>query len=120
MTTKVTVEVPDDLIRQAQAVAARTQRSFEEVLAEWIRMAGGEPVLELLSDQDLLAACDATWDTARQEELGDLLDRNREGELNPEERSRLHELMAKYRADLLRKAQAIKVAVGRGLRPRLE
>jgi hypothetical protein len=119
MPTKVTVEIPDDLARQARDVAARTQRSFEDVVGEWIRMAGGEPVLELLSDQEVLAVCDATWDTGLQEELGDLLEQQREGELNPEQRSRLNDLMANYRVDLLRKSQAIKVAVGRGLRPRL-
>ena len=36
MTEKATVELPEELIRQVQTVASRTQRSFDEVLAEWI------------------------------------------------------------------------------------
>jgi hypothetical protein len=73
--------------------------------------------LDLLDDADLLAACDAGMAPADEEQLGDLLDRNREGELTPEERGRLDELMRAYRAGLVRKAQAIQIAVQRGLRP---
>ncbi len=58
MAEKVTIELPEELIQQVQAVATHTQRSFDEVLAEWVRRAGSEPVLELLSDAELLAVCD--------------------------------------------------------------
>jgi hypothetical protein len=51
--------------------------------------------------------------------LSDLLDRNQEGDLDEAGRRRLDELMRTYRLGLVRKAQAIKVAVNRGLRPRL-
>jgi uncharacterized protein (DUF433 family) len=43
MTAKVTVELPEELIQQIRTVAGRTQRSFDEVLAEWLRLAGSEP-----------------------------------------------------------------------------
>jgi hypothetical protein len=102
-----------------RTVAARTRRSFEEVLVDWIRRAGAEPVLELLPDEELLAVCDRQPDPAEQEELSDLLARNQERELLGGERDRLDELMRRYRAGLVRKAQAVKVAVSRGLRPRL-
>jgi hypothetical protein len=119
MTEKVTLELPEDLAQQARSVAARTQRSFDEVLVEWIRRAGAEPVLEFLPDAELLAVCDSQPDQAQQEELSDLLEGNREGTLTSAERDRLEELMRTYRSGLVRKAQALKVAVGRGLRPRL-
>lgn len=119
MAQKVTVELPDELIQQVRTVASRTQRSFDEVLAEWVRLAGSEPVLELLSDAELLAVCDSQWEDHLQEELSDLLERNQEGALDGSERRRLDDLMRTYRAGLVRKAQAIKAAVSRGLRPRL-
>jgi hypothetical protein len=58
-------------------------------------------------------------DVGQQEELGDLLARHREGLLSGAERARLDELMQTYRRGLVRKAQALKVAVERGLRPPL-
>jgi hypothetical protein len=119
MTEKVTVELPEDLAQQVRTVAARTQRPFAEVLVDWIRRAGAEPVLELLSDEELLAVCDSQLDPDQQDELSELLERNQEGSLPGPERARLDELMRSYRAGLLRKAQALKVAVSRGLRPRL-
>jgi hypothetical protein len=119
MAEKVTVELPEDVIRQVRSVASRTQRSFDEVLAEWLRQAGGEPALEMLTDEELLAVCDSQLDAHLQEALSDLLERNQEGELDQGERRQLDDLMRTYRAGLVRKAQALKVAVNRGLRPRL-
>lgn len=119
MSEKVTIELPDDLARQVRALAERTQRSFDDVLVDWIRRAGSEPVLELLPDEELLTVCDSQPDPADQEELDELLERNREGPLPPGERERLDQLMRNYRTGLVRKAQALKVAVSRGLRPRL-
>jgi hypothetical protein len=119
MPEKVTIELPEDIAQQVRTVAARTQRSFDEVLVDWIRRAGSEPVLELLADEELLAVCDNDPDAIQQEELSELLERNQEGTLRSPERERLEELMRGYRAGLVRKAQALKVAVSRGLRPRL-
>jgi hypothetical protein len=119
MTTKVTVELPEELIRQVQTVASRTQRSFDEVLAEWIRRGGSEPELESLSDEELMAVCDGQWESSLQEDLSDLLERNQEGALDEMDARRLDDLMRSYRASLVRKALALKVAVNRGLRPRL-
>jgi hypothetical protein len=119
MVEKVTVELPQELIQQVKTVASRTQRSFDDVLAEWIRLAGSEPVLELLGDDELLAVADGQMDASAQKALSDLLECNEDGALNAEERRRLDDLMRTYRAGLVRKAQALKVAVDRGLRPRL-
>lgn len=119
MAEKVTIELPEDVAQQVRTVAAQTRRSFEEVLVEWIRRAGAEPVLELLPDQELLAVCDSQPSQAEQEELSELLGRNQEGALLPTDRARLEALMRGYRTGLVRKAQALKVAIARGLRPRL-
>lgn len=116
MAEKVTVEFPDELLAQVRTVAARTHQSLEDLLLDWVRRAGAEPVLDLLPDAGLLAACDAQLPARQEEDLADLLDRNREGTLQMAERARLDELMCLYRMGLVRKAQALKLAVSRGHR----
>ncbi|HEV3080597.1 MAG TPA: hypothetical protein VGY66_12495 [Gemmataceae bacterium] len=119
MSEVVTLELPDDLVKRARAVAARTNRPFNEVLVEWIDRAGAEPSIELLSDEQVLAVCDSELEPAQQEQLSELLAKNREGQVSKAERQQLDELMSTYRRGLLRKAQALRVAVARGLKPRL-
>ena len=115
----VTLELPEEVIRSAREAAVRTQRRLEDVLVEWIDQAAAEMPVELLPDEQVLALCDLQMDPEQQEELSDLLTRNREGLLGKQERIRLDELMQIYRRGLIRKAQALKVAVERGLRPPL-
>ena len=120
MSERVTLELPSELAERIRVVAARTQRPFEEVLVDWIGRGGSEPDVESLSDDELLALCDDEMEADRQEELSDLLERNREGLLSQTDRSDLNELMRQYRIGLVRKAQAFRVAVARGLKPRLD
>src|SRR5205085_830566 len=96
MTETVTVELPAELAQRARAVAAQTQRRLEDVLVEWIDRAAAEPAVEELPDDQLLALCESQLDDGRQEELSELLARNREGLLRNGERGRLDELMRLY------------------------
>jgi hypothetical protein len=115
----VTLELPTELVRQARALAAATNRRFEDAVAEWIGRAVAEPPVESLTDADLLAVCDSRLPESAQEELSDLLARNREGGLVPADRGRLDDPLAAYRRGLALKARAVKEAVTRGLKPRL-
>jgi len=119
MAEKVTIGFPKDMADQVRTVAARSQRSFDEVLVDWIRRVGSEPVLELLPGEAVLAVCDSQPDTAEQEELSTLLEWNQEGALLAGGRERVEELMRPNRTGLVRKAQALKLAVSRNLRPQL-
>jgi hypothetical protein len=119
MSVRVTVELPEELAERARTEAARTRRRFEDVLVDWLDRAGGEPPVEELSDEAVLALCDSQMEARQQEELSDLLARNREGPLQGAERSRLDALLQVYRRGLVRKARALKTAVERGLRPQL-
>jgi hypothetical protein len=119
MAETVTLELPEEVARRAREVAVRTHRRPESVLLEWIGRAVAEPPVESLPDDQVLALCDMQMDVEQQETLGDLLARNQEGLLSSAERARLDELMQTYRRGLVRKAQALKVAVERGLRPPL-
>ncbi len=116
MTETVTLELPEELAQQARAVASRTQRRFEDVLVDWLRHAGTEPPVESLPDDELLALCDAEMDETSQDELGELLDRNREGQMDEAGRGRLEELMRVYRrgTSILRQAGLEKSRKGGG------
>lgn len=112
----VTLELPEEVARRVREVAARTDRRLEDVLIEWIDRVVSDLPVESLPDDQVLALCDLQMDPEQQEELSELLARNREGLLSDAERARLDELMHVYRLGLVRKAQALKVAVARGLR----
>lgn len=119
MSVKVVVELPDELAQRARAVAAQKQQPFEDVLLDWLVHAGTELSVESLPDAEVLALCDAMLDPEAQDELSELLVRHREGLLDEAERGRLDERMRQYRRGLVRKAQALRAAVARGLRPAL-
>lgn len=119
MSELLTVEIPDDLARQARALAAASNRRLEDFVVDWIERAVAEPPVESLTDEQLLAECDGSLANPNQEELSALLSAARENELTPAERERLDRLMAQYRRGLIRKAQALREAVARGLKPPL-
>ena len=119
MSEVVTLELPSDLVRQARALAASTNRRFEDAVAEWIEWAVAEPPIDTLSDAELVSACDTELPDAVQAELSGLLAENREGSLIAADRERLDGLLVAYRRGLVFKARAMKEAVARGLKPRL-
>jgi hypothetical protein len=119
MSETVILELPEDLARHARAIAVRTQRRLEDILLEWIDQAASDVPVSLLTDDEVLALRDLQLDAARQRELDALLAHQREGTLSEAIRVRLDELLAAYRHDMVRKAQALREAVARGLQPPL-
>jgi hypothetical protein len=120
MTERVTLELPQELAQRVRSAAAHAHRSFEDALVDLIERGVAEPAVASLSDSEILALCAAEMDAAQQDELAQLLEKAREGQIQPTERQRLDALMNLYRRGLVRKAQAIETAVRRGLRPPLE
>ena len=118
MQQTVTLSIPESLAEAAAAEAERTSQSVEDVLVAWLNRGGNED-LGSLPDAELLSVCESCFDDARQQELSDLLERNRETALDERDRNRLQELMGEYQRGNLRKAQALKIAVGRGLKTEL-
>ncbi|ETX04335.1 hypothetical protein [Candidatus Entotheonella palauensis] len=119
MSEIVSLELPGESLRSAQEVASRTHRRVEDVLVEWIDKAAAEVPVESLSDESILSLCDMQMTDADQETLSRLLSRNRENRLSELERRQLGDLMTVYRRGLVRKAQAWKEAVARGLKASL-
>jgi hypothetical protein len=119
MSETVTLEVADQLVERARAVARQTHRPLEDVLLEWLARVAADVPVEELPDAEVLALRDLQMDEAEQAELSELLARQREGTLGDQERGRLDTLMRSYRQGMVRKAGALKVAVERRLQPPL-
>jgi hypothetical protein len=119
MSEIITLRIPDRLARDARAVASYTHRQMEDVLLEWMDRAAANPPVESLPDDQVLLLCNLQMNPAQQSELSDLLARNREARLTNADQVRLDGLLNEYRQGMVRKAQALKVAVERGLQPPL-
>jgi hypothetical protein len=119
MSEVVTLELPEPLAQSARVVATRTNRRIEDVLVEWLERLVVDTPIEALPDDQVLALYDMRMGEEQQEELGALLERQREQSLDGLQRARLDGLMAVYRRGQVNKARAAKVAVERGLIPPL-
>jgi hypothetical protein len=115
-TEQILITLPRTVVRRAEQVARRTQRPLERVLAEWLDRVAAELPVETLDDEELLALCDLELSSSEQAELDALLADNREGCLDEAGRARLDERMKEHDRRLLRKSQALREAVARGLR----
>jgi hypothetical protein len=120
MSEQITIQVSDQVARHAAHVAAQRQRRIEEVLAEWLESVVSELPVQSLSDEEVLALTELQLSPEQQVALSELLEKNRENQLDAEGRLRLDVLMHTYERGLLRKAQALCVAVERGLREPLQ
>lgn len=120
MSEIVSLELPSGLATQVRALAMAQGRQVEDVLIAWIDQVVSTTPLDGLPDVQILALADAQLDASQQAELSDLLADQREGCGSPEDRQRLEVLIQAYRHMLVRKAQALHIAVDRGLRPRLD
>jgi hypothetical protein len=117
MSQMLTLEVPEALARSAQAVASRTGRRVEDVLAIWLSRAIPELANDQLPDEEVLALRDLQLSTEQQDALDSLLAQQREVALDPQGRAELEALLDAYRQGLVYKARALKAAVDRGLQP---
>ncbi len=120
MSERLSLELPDTIIHSARAVAIQTNRRVEAVVIEWLERAAATIPVDQLPDDQVLAVRDQQMSDAEQRELSDLLDQQREGELTATSRQRLESLLHIYRIGMVRKAQALNVAVKRGLQPPIQ
>ena len=127
MTTQVTVTLPDDTARRAEYLAHLTGRDVADILAETIALSldplGTLPAtstsVETLPDAEVLEIADSSMDREQDRRMHRLLEPRQVSGLTAEDHAALLALGAIYQGGLLRKAQAVRVAVQRGLRPPL-
>lgn len=115
MSEQITIQVSDEVVGRAATVASQTERRIEEVLAEWLEAVVSDLPVESLSDGEVLRLTELELSDEQRSALSDLLERNRENSLDEQDRRHLDELMRVYEHGLLRKAQALRVAVQRRL-----
>ena len=128
MSTQITLTLPDETYRRAVHLAQLTGRDIAVVLADTLDISlqplnadfTTDETIGSLSDAEVLAAADAQMETAADQRFSVLLDRQQAGSLTDVERPELLSLMQAYQEGLLRKAQALREAVRRGLRAPLE
>ena len=118
MPQSVTLTLPESLMSAAETQAQRDARPVEAVLLEWLSQGADLPVASL-GDAQVLELTRTQLSDEDQMRLRGLLEGQREATLTPSETSELARLMNVYRRGLLRKAEAHKVAVERGLVPPL-
>lgn len=116
MNKTITLEIPEDIERDARAVAQQTGVRLEDVLTEWLERFASEMPLDSMTDDRILELSDMQMPMQQQNELSELLEQNREATINEQGRTRLDELMQIYRRGLVRKAEALNLAVQRGLK----
>ena len=125
MSKQVSLTVPDEVMRRAEVLAGHSGRAVTEVLAEAIEASLDPLNLESapggaisgLSDAQVIEVADATMPAAADRRLSELLARRQAGTLSAEERKELGLLSQMDQQGLLRKAQGMREAVRRGLRP---
>jgi hypothetical protein len=107
---------PDTLADLIQQMAHERQMSAEALLEELAyRYLDSVPV-EFLEDEQVLALSNIMMSQTQQDKLNDLLERQTEGSLDKAAQNDLDTLMEIHNRLLMRKSEAIAVAVQRGLR----
>ncbi len=115
MNQQITLTVSDNVLFSAKAVATRNKWRIEEVLSEWLEKVSSEVAVEKLSDSEVLALTELQMSPTQQKLMDEFQEKNGEGALTNDERRQFDALMEIYEDALLRKAQALRVAVERGL-----
>jgi predicted DNA-binding protein len=129
MTDQITVTLPTEILQRDEKLARCTGRSVDQLLAETIELSlrplgtsslPEEGMTEWSDERVLEAVDDPGFSMAEDRRLIELLHRQQAGTLTAGERPELTALMEVYQTQLLRKAQALREAVRRGLRPSLQ
>ncbi len=115
MEQEITLTVSDNVWLYAKAVATQKKQRIEEVLSDWLEKVSSEIDFEKFSDAEILALAELKMPTNQQKILHNLLEKNGEGELTNLEKKELDEMMELYETATLRKSQALRIAVERGL-----
>lgn len=124
MSTQVRITLHDEVYQRAKRLARMGNRNIEELLAQAIELSlspvgeatdSFKPVSKL-SDGEVLELSQMQMDAKQERRFSRLLNKQQTGKLSNSDESELLALMQNYQEKLLRKAQALREAVRRGLR----
>ncbi len=111
MNQEVTLKISDRIIRQAILAASQKKHRVEEVLSDWLE----EVFQEKFTDKEVIALTKIQISPEDQEGLSELLFKNRETGLNKNEQHELDLMVEISERNMLKKSEALCVAVERGL-----
>ena len=138
MNTHIILNLPDEIYKKAEYFAQITNRNIVDVLTQAIVLSlspiasqytGAESLentfvasqeVTSLSDEEVIALTELQMEPEQDQRLSELLYNQQSGMLINVEHSELVSLMQVYQEKLLLKAQALREAVGRGLREPLD
>ncbi len=118
---EVTVTLADSIYNSFSQLAAKTNRSVDDVIVEkiqtdyWIENADAGQALAKLPDAEVLELANLKLSRTQDRRLSFLLENQRESRITTSEKIELEGLMGLYHLGNLRKAQGIVEAVKRGL-----
>ena len=123
MSTQVAITIPEQVYKKAKRLAQLTHCKVNDLLAEAIALSLApvttsskvSPSVAELSNKEVLALTKLKLPATQDRRLSRLLLGQQGGKLTSEERSELISLMQGYQEGILRKAQALREAVRRGL-----
>lgn len=124
MSTQVRITLHDEVYRRAKRLAQMSNRNIEDILTQAIEFSlspvgaatdNYKPVSKL-SDGEVLELSEMQTEAKQDRRFSRLLDKQQAGKLSKSEESELLARMQNYQEKLLRKAQALREAVRRGLR----
>jgi hypothetical protein len=115
MNRQITLTVSENVWLYAKAVASRNKQQVEDFLSGLLEGLSKENFTDKLSDEEIIALTEFKISPAEQERLSELLFKNREGKLNQEEQNELDLMLEITERNMLRKSEALRVAVERGL-----
>ncbi len=115
MNQEVTLQVSDKILKQASLFAVQKKRRMEEVLSDWLEDVFQDKFADKMSDAEILALTKFKISPAEQERLSELLYKNREIGLNEAEQAELDLMIEISERNMLKKSEALRIAVERGL-----
>ncbi len=123
MSTRITIDLPDDIYQRVEQFARLANRDLPSIVAESLQLLIPSPRQELsedesiaeLSDDQILALTKLEMTSEQDSRLSLLLDHQQSGLLTEAESTELQTLMQVYKEGLLRKATALEEAVKRHL-----
>ena len=123
MSTRITIDLPDDIYQRVEQFARLANRDLPSIVAESLQLLIPSPRQELsedesiaeLSDDQILALTKLEMTSEQDSRLSLLLDHQQSGLLAEAESTELQTLMQIYKEGLLRKATALEEAVKRHL-----
>ncbi len=120
MNQEVTIKTSEQVWQRVSVLAKQKHRKIEKVIEDLLEETVSETKVEDLSDEEVLTLNKLQFGEKQQKTFSNLLKKNRENLLTDKEKLQLDELMWDYESGLLRKSQALRVAVERGLMAPLE